>query len=212
MFGKKSPNKKGSRGKGKPPLNAADAKANEPELPKHEKPSPPGDAENLKQQLSELYREMAPQLFRYGVLLTRNPSIAQDAVQETFLKYYVQRQQGEVQAERAWLFRVLRNYVLDQQKSLGTKLSVGLEEARSYPDKGYSPEKVFAQSEAMKLALQVLSPRELQCLQLRTEGFTYKEIAEILDIEPGTVGALLARSSDKIRKAFGEERLPCEAL
>lgn len=169
-------------------------------------------ARSLEQELSELYRATAANLFRYGLLLTRNVGLAQDAVQETFLKYYIYRRQGELQAERAWLFRVLRNYILDQQKSHGTKMSVSLDAARDYQDGAHSPEKAFERSEAVNLALEILSPRELQCLQLRTEGFSYKEIAGILAIEPGTVGALLARSTDKIRRAFGEETVLCEAL
>jgi RNA polymerase sigma factor (sigma-70 family) len=84
-------------------------------------------------------------------------------------------------------------------------MSVGLDDAGDCQDRSHSPEKAFECSEAMKRALEILSPRELQCLQLRTEGFTYREIGEILAIESGTVGALLARSTEKIRKAFGEE-------
>ncbi|PSH02810.1 MAG: hypothetical protein CXZ00_15545 [Acidobacteria bacterium] len=165
----------------------------------------------LEHELTELYLATASQLYRYGLLLTRNGSLAQDAVQETFLKYYAQLKRGEVRDARAWLFRALRNYIFDCQKSVGTKMSVGLDAVRAHPD-DQSPEIAFERSEAMRLALDILSPREIQCIQLRTEGFTYKEIADILDIDSGTVGALLSRSSDKIRKAFGKELLPCKAL
>lgn len=166
----------------------------------------------LEQELSDLYQATASHLFRYGLLLTRNETLAQDAVQETFLRYYTQRKRGEVHAERAWLFRVLRNYVFDVQKSAGISMSVSLDDVRAFQDRACSPEKTFERSEAMRLALQALSPREMQCLQLRTEGFSYREIAAILDINPGTVGALLARGSDKIRKAFGKEKLSCDPL
>lgn len=214
MFGKKSPKKERTSRKKEATGNTS--KDGEKGQHLSDKKTPSGDIvespRKFEEELSELYREMAPQLFRYALLLTRNASVAQDAVQETFLKYHIQRQRAEVKAERAWLFRVLRNYVLDQQKSLASKMSVGLEEARAYPDRSQSPDKVFEQSEAMKVAVQLLSPRELQCLQLRREGFSYKEIAHILDVEPGTVGAMLARGAEKLRKAFGGEGLPCEAL
>ena len=166
----------------------------------------------LDQELSCLYRATANQLFRYAVLLTRDPSLAQDAVQETFLRYYVQRRRSEIPEERAWLFRVLRNYVIDQQKSVGAKKAVNLDAAYGYVDKTQSPHRVFECSEAMQLVVGVLSPREYQCLQLRAEGFSYREIGGILAIESGTVGALLARGSEKIRRAFAEEGLPCEAI
>lgn len=167
--------------------------------------------QTIDQELSDLYRANAGPLFRYALLMVRDAGLAQDAVHETFLKYYVQRLRGEVPEERAWLFRVLRNYVLDQQKSAGSKKSVGLEEAHGFEDRSQSPYKSFESSETMRLVMQLLTPRELQCLQLRAEGFSYKEIAEILAIGQGTVGALLARGSGKIRKTFAEDGLPCEA-
>lgn len=167
----------------------------------------------LDQQLAEMYRTNAESLFRYGLLLTHNISLAQDAVQETFLRYCQQRKQGQLRDDRAWLFRVLRNYILDSQKSLSSRLSVGLDAASTYQSTTYSPQEAVEYSEAMKNALRILSPRELQCVQLRAEGFSYKEISSILGIVPGTVGTLLARSAEKIRKELGEEgELPCEAL
>jgi len=175
----------------------------------------PATTENsllLDQELSDLYRANAEAMFRYGLLLTHNASLAQDAVHEAFLKYCVQRKQGELRDHRAWLFRVMRNYILDSQKSLGFRLSVGLEAATTYPDPNHSPQKIVEHSETMQRVLKILSPRELQCVQLRAEGFSYKEIATILGIVPGTVGTLLARSSEKIRKALGQEGQPCEAL
>lgn len=176
----------------------------------HDKDAPP--PASLEQEVTELYRSTAGHLLHYALLLTRNGSLAQEAVQETFLKFYVQRAQGELHATgRAWLFRVIRNYILDQQKSLSARNSVSLDMARGCQDKRHSPDEAFERSEAVRRAFRLLSPRELECLQLRSEGFTYKEIGGILGIQPGTVGALLARGGDKIRQAFGREEVPCEA-
>jgi RNA polymerase sigma-70 factor, ECF subfamily len=160
---------------------------------------------SLEQELTDLYRANAARLFHYGLLLTRDASLAEEAVQETFLKYYVQRQRTPSKMERPWLFRVMRNYILDQQKSSRNKTSVSLDEASHYFDQSRSPESIIQFSQAIEHLQQVLSPREMECLQLRTEGFSYKEIGAILAIETGTVGALLARSTEKIRKTFGRE-------
>ncbi len=171
-----------------------------------------GSERSVAQELTELYESTAASLFRYGLVLTQNGSLVQDGIQETFLKYYLQRLGGEPSPGRAWFFRVLRNYILDQQKSTGAKMAVSLEDVHPDQSSSGSPEHMVQRSQALRLALQVLTPREIQCLQLRREGFSYKEIASILGIRKGTVGALLTRSSDKIRKAFGEEGLPCEVL
>lgn len=171
-----------------------------------------GNSLPLDHELSDLYRANAESMFRYALLLTPNASVAQDAVQEAFLKYCVQRQQGKLKADRAWLFRALRNYIVESQKSIGFRLSVGLGAASACPDATCSPQQTVEYSEAMQRLFNILSPRELQCVQLRAEGFSYKEIGAILGIVSGTVGTLLARSSEKIRKEFGEEGPECEAL
>lgn len=206
-LGRKTPESKGA-----PPERTHPAPEGESHLPGKTSVTALPSRHQLDQELSDLYRAIASQLFRYAVLLTRDPSLAQDAVQETFLKYYLQRKRSEIPEERAWLFRVLRNYVIDQQKSVGAKKAVSLDAAYAFEDKTQSPYRAFECSEAMQLVLEVLSPREFQCLQLRAEGFSYREIGVILAIESGTVGALLARGSEKIRRAFAEEGLPCEAI
>ena len=62
------------------------------------------------------------------------------------------------------------------------------------------------QREITRQALGGLSPRELECLRLRQDGLNYKEIAKVLGIDSGTVGALLARGLKKIRAAVGPGR------
>jgi DNA-directed RNA polymerase specialized sigma24 family protein len=54
------------------------------------------------------------------------------------------------------------------------------------------------------LAQMGLSPREIEAIRLRTEGLRYEEIASVLGLQAGTVGALLARAHGKIRKAIGD--------
>jgi RNA polymerase sigma-70 factor (ECF subfamily) len=49
----------------------------------------------------------------------------------------------------------------------------------------------------------LLAPRELDCVRLRVEGLNYDEIAEVLNMRQGTVGATLARAHKKIRRVLG---------
>jgi DNA-directed RNA polymerase specialized sigma24 family protein len=44
----------------------------------------------------------------------------------------------------------------------------------------------------------------MECVRLRMEDLRYEEIAAVLGLRAGTVGALLTRAHDKIRKAVGE--------
>jgi RNA polymerase sigma-70 factor (ECF subfamily) len=144
------------------------------------------------------------------MIVAGNASLAQEAVQEAFLRYYVQRAKGELPAGRhRWLFRVTRNYILDHHKSSSARTSVSLDQALTYGDERQSPHALLERSEAVARALRILSPRELECLQLRSDGFTYREISEILGIETGTVASLLARAGKKIRQASSQREV-CE--
>ena len=51
-------------------------------------------------------------------------------------------------------------------------------------------------------AVSLLSHQQRQCLQLRVEGFRYREIAEILGVGSSTVGEFLQRAIHKLRKAL----------
>ena len=63
------------------------------------------------------YEEHAAGLLRYATILSKDRATAQDAVQETFLRFLVFRSHGQtVENEKAWLYRVLKNYLLDRMK------------------------------------------------------------------------------------------------
>jgi DNA-binding CsgD family transcriptional regulator len=100
---------------------------------------------------------------------------------------------------------VLRNYLLDKVKTAKPHLDCAGLRGLSSRDGGL---------EGFELAdtlAAVLTARELECLRLRAEGFGYGDVADILGIRPGTVGALLARAHAKARKALtrsaGRDRL-----
>jgi len=56
-------------------------------------------------------------------------------------------------------------------------------------------------SEVMELVRASLTPREYECIRLRTEGLGYEEIAIELRVKSGTVGAVISRAMLKLRKA-----------
>jgi len=162
--------------------------------------SPPPDL--VEAEVIELYRQNAPGLFRFADALVKDREMGQDGLQEVFLRFFVARSSGQdIQNAKSWLYRVLRNYLLDRVKEAGFKNKASLEEAEEIPH-GSNPEQEYLQAFTRKQILEVLAPRELECLQLRAEGFDYKEIAQILRVRSGTVGATLARALNKIRKTL----------
>lgn len=139
---------------------------------------------------------------RYVLYVVKDANLAEDAVQESFLRYYECRLKGEpIPKPRAWIFRVARNYAIDQIRAAHSGRLVELEDAACFADDRYSPENELDRVEARTLISRLLAPRELECLRLWSYGFKYREIAAILDIEPNTVGATLARGLRKIHTA-----------
>lgn len=154
----------------------------------------------IEDEVVELFRQNSAALSRYAATVTKDKETAQDGIQEAFLRYFAARTDGRhVGNPRAWLFTVLRNYILDHHRRSGTFVAVELEAAGNLADLSPDQEARLERIEISQRILACLSPREQECLQLRLEGLGYLEIAQVLRIRPGTVGALLARGLKKIR-------------
>lgn len=158
--------------------------------------------DQIEEEVVELLRQHMSALSRYAAAMSRDRTIVQDAIQEAFLRYFIARSSGKkIENARAWLFRVLKNYVLDCNRKSGFALCGNMDEADEISDSRQDVEAKYEQAEMFKHAISLLSPREQECVHLRIEGFGYNEIAEILQIRSGTVGALLTRALKKIRKS-----------
>src|SRR5215204_3995668 len=154
--------------------------------------------------------ELMPSLYAAALRMTRNPSDAEDLVQETYLKAY--RGFGGFQEGtnlKAWLYRILTNtYIntyrakkrrpdetdLDETEDLYLYRRLGGLEAAAA---GRSAEDElmdwFTDSE-VKDAIEALPDQfRVAVLLADVEGFSYKEIAEILDVPIGTVMSRLHR-------------------
>lgn len=154
--------------------------------------------------MSALYTLHAPGLLRYAYSMINDTGTAQDALQEIFLRYFVARSEGrQFMDPKAWLYRVLRNHLLDILKSSNMKNEIAIDRIEEPPDGWNDPERRYHRAEMARNLARALAPRELECVRLRAEGLSYDEIAEVLDLRQGTVGATLARAHKKVRRALG---------
>jgi RNA polymerase sigma-70 factor (ECF subfamily) len=163
----------------------------------------------------------APQLFSTAMRMTRNRSDAEDLVQETFIKAwrsFATYQQGT--NLRAWLFRIMTNtyinkYNAQQRKPSETELD-DVEEIFLYKRLGAVDQSQLSQSaedqmlslftdDEVKKALEELPDQfRIPVLMSDVEGFSYKEIAEILEIPLGTVMSRLHRGRKAMQKMLYE--------
>src|SRR5581483_5362484 len=70
-----------------------------------------------QREVSALYEERAEEFLHYAIALGRDQELARDALQEAFMRYFVALCSGtQIAAPRAWIYRVLHNYLLDRIK------------------------------------------------------------------------------------------------
>jgi RNA polymerase sigma-70 factor, ECF subfamily len=160
-------------------------------------------------------------LYSAALRMTRNPSDAEDLVQETYLKAYRAFHTFQEGTNlKAWLYRILTNTYINQYRAkkrrpdetdleevedlyLYRRLG-GLEGATA----GRSAEDELLEhltSEEVKEAIESLPEQfRMAVLLADVEGFAYKEIAEILDIPIGTVMSRLHRGRKAMQKQLYE--------
>ena len=159
--------------------------------------------------------QYAPQLYSAALRMTRNPADAEDVVQETFLKAYRAYDSfSEGTNLKAWLYRILTNtYINKYRKKQRRPSEVELGELQDlylFKRLGeHSGAQVSAESEALDMfvdediveALESLPENfRLPVLYADVEGFSYKEIAEILDVPIGTVMSRLHRGRKALQR------------
>jgi RNA polymerase sigma-70 factor, ECF subfamily len=140
--------------------------------------------------------------------LLRNEQDAQDVVQEAYLRAFKSFGGFHGSNGRAWLLTIVRNtcYTL-LKKNQAVDFATFDEEIHVAGDESASPATVLEHSEDAELireAMDALPAEFREILALRhQEGLSYKEIADIAQIPPGTVMSRLARARGKLREYLG---------
>ena len=155
----------------------------------------------------ELFDAHFPRLCRYLDRLSGEPDLAADVVQEAFVKLY--RRGSLPDAPEAWLISVAMNLFRNVKttRSRRRRLLTPARSEWSLSDPPPPPdEAVTAESSRrrVRLALDQLPDRERRMLLLQAEGYSYRDIAEALDLNEASVGALLARARRAFRKTYEE--------
>ena len=138
--------------------------------------------------------------------LVRNEQDAQDVVQEAYLRAFKSFAGFHGSNGRAWLLTIVRNtsYTLLKKNRAVDLTTTFDEEIHGYGDEAVSPVTILERSdnaELIKEAMDDLPAEFREILTLRhLEGLSYKEIADIAQIPPGTVMSRLARARGKLKE------------
>lgn len=157
-------------------------------------------------------------LYRTALRMTRNENDASDLVQETFFKAYRFWDKFEEGSNcRAWLYKIMTNIFINQYRAKASSpQTVDLEDvdddflfgqlsALGPPD---DPEKLFFRKvfdDDVKAAIDEM-PEDFRLVIILSflEGFSYQEIADILNINIGTVKSRLHRGRKLLQKSLWE--------
>lgn len=155
----------------------------------------------------QLREELRDPVCRYLAALGVPPAAADDLCQEAFLRLFQALRSGRhVANPRAWVFTVAHNSGLNARSAEARTRQ--FDENADWPqatDTG--PESALIEDERLATihrAVEDLPPHQRHCLNLRAEGFRYREIAEIMGVSVSTVAGSLRRTVMRIREAIHE--------
>ena len=168
-------------------------------------------------QFAELAMPYMSPLYSAALRMTRNPSDAEDLVQETYLRAY--RGFGgfrEGTNLKAWLYRILTNTFINQYRAKKRRPDqVDLDDVEDFyifrrlggleaADAERTAETEALESmpdDEVKQALESIPEQfRMAVILADIEGFSYKEIAEILDVPIGTVMSRIHRGRRQLQK------------
>ena len=147
--------------------------------------------------------EFIPQLdalYAFAFNLTKNPSDAEDLVQDTYLKafrFIESYQEGT--NPKAWLFRILKNSFINKYRSQQKKPESS-EIQEDIPTNGNFSFDNLLGDEVTKAMDQLPEDYKTVLLLCDIEDFSYEEIADILDIPIGTVRSRIFRARNTLKK------------
>lgn len=156
--------------------------------------------------LAELWQQYAERLFYYLYRLTGQRELAEDLMQETYVRalQYIRRAAGRIDpaTAKAWLFQIAANLAADHFRRTRRFRWLPFIGER-HGGVGRDIAEAIADQELVTLALQRLPPETASLLLLRdAEAFTVPELAAIFNMNYEAVRKRLARGRDAFRAEY----------
>ena len=139
----------------------------------------------------ELYETHYKELMSFGIRMSGSKELAEDMVQETFVKALMNSETMEdlsPSKRRAWLFRTFKNLFFDRYR----RAILENEYAQNHPPE-YAEDPGLQEIENA-MVLQSIHPQDRALFQLRYfDGYSAEEISQLMNLPPGTVRSRLSR-------------------
>ena len=142
--------------------------------------------------------EHSNNLFGYAIKFLRNKEDARDIVQDVYEKLWINRKSVEFEKAKSWMFTTAHNAMINFSNRKGR---IHLTDEMNAFDRGTAASISFESNQVVDRAVSFLPPVQKSVILLRDlEGYSYKDIAEILDLTDAQVKVYLFRARKKIKK------------
>ena len=153
-----------------------------------------------------LYHKYRMELFRFGVHVLRDQGLAEEMVQETFIKFW--QQAGRYDADRGpvrgWLFTMAKSVAVDIARRPSSRPFLPVEDFQLPPQYDTVDQALIVLT--VDQALDKLPSIYGDVMRLVRDGFTHSEIAERLGVPVGTVKSRSATAADTLRAELASLR------
>jgi RNA polymerase sigma factor (sigma-70 family) len=178
------------------------------------------DVDNRAQRFRELIEPLLNDAYTFARYLSRDPSVAEDIVQEASLRAFRHVDSLRSHEPRAWLLTIVRNcfYAWREKvvqaglQSIAADQSVddfhGVAEEADEAQRDLDPQRILERTmkrDAVREMIEALPVQFREALVLRElNDLSYREIADLTGLPIGTVMSRLARARDMLRKMWLE--------
>ncbi|WP_026668738.1 RNA polymerase sigma factor [Butyrivibrio sp. AE3009] len=157
----------------------------------------------MEQEITDLYKQLNTELLRWCCIMTQDEDMARELVQEGFLRaidHYDEIEGLTFQQKRAWLYRTIKNVFIDTVRKRKNECLQGkLTDSEELPMQQSFYDK-YSEKEILEV-LKTMDVLEAKLLILRhVEGFSSKQIGEMLGLPPGTVRSKLHEAREHLKK------------
>jgi RNA polymerase sigma-70 factor (ECF subfamily) len=149
---------------------------------------------------------LLPKLRRYARSITRSDGESEDLLQDCVEKALINRRQMRGSSIKSWLYRIMINLHLNALRSVASRRSVPMEEAADLAADQDTDD--VLERDCLVTALNTLPAEARAVLMLVVvEGYTYQEVAGVMDIPIGTVMSRLSRARGALRDRMLEKNV-----
>jgi RNA polymerase sigma-70 factor (ECF subfamily) len=182
-------------------------------ISKAQKSAEKNEVEGGTREFEALFQKHWPLVYGATLRVLGDPDEAEDLSLEVFWRLYRMFQSdtkvSTIRNLHAWLFRSATNSALNELRSRKRRAyyeaqAGALALAENSLENPIEDLERVEERVRVRTVLAGMRVRDAQLLLLRYTGLSYKEVAEVVDIAPGSVGTLLARAEKAFEARYRE--------